>query len=78
VRERFEAARRSLEEAFALWNEELRRRRELKALGNRPPSAILLELQAKKREYEARIAAARLEWRAALELLSSAPALAKA
>ena len=78
VRERFEAARRSLEEAIQLWNEALRRRRELKAHGRRPPSALLVELKAKMKEYEARIDAARQEWRAALELLAAAPVLARA
>lgn len=69
---RIESARRSLDEALALWNETLRRRRELKA-ERRPAPSRIDELKAKVREYEERLLAAREEWRAALELLAGLP-----
>lgn len=72
VRARLESARRSLDEALELWNETLRKRRELKQQ-SQPPSDLLEELKAKMREYEARLRAAHEEWRAALELLAAVP-----
>ena len=62
---RVESARRSLDQALALWQELLREKRELKAL-RRPSRTRLEELRQKADEYEARFRAACEEWRAAL------------
>lgn len=69
---RVEAARRSFDEAIALWQETLRRHRELAATGRRG-ARRLPELRAKVEEYERRLRAAREEWSAALALLAALP-----
>ena len=77
VRVRVESVRRRLDEALVLWNEALRRRRDLAARGRRANAEafeeLKSELKAKIRAYKATFRAAHDEWRAALRFLSGLP-----
>ncbi len=67
---RFEAARKSLNDALDLWNEMLRRRREIQARDRATRRAAMAELRAKMEQYRASFRAAQKEWRVALSLLT--------
>lgn len=75
IRARLEEARRSMEAAFALWQEAHARRRALKASTrrSRSRSALMASFREKVQEYEERLAEARREWRLALEMLATVP-----